>query len=95
MFRLFCLDQYYLILNNFSNKTDRWISISPTTHSVLAHSWELIERNSGVGAGELSESGLESKNKYLRSIRTFISNQIYAGTLSKIYKYAYPRHSSI
>ena len=43
--RVFCLDLYHLIFNNFGNEVTRWIKISPTVHSILAHSWELIKRN--------------------------------------------------
>ena len=36
----------------------------------LVHSWELIERNDGDCIGELSESGQEANNKFMRAIRS-------------------------
>ena len=57
-------------INNFGNVFNRWIKISPTIHSLLAHSWELFERSGGDGVGELSESGLEANNKFMRAIHT-------------------------
>ena len=74
--RVFCLDLYHLIFNNFGNEVTRWIKISPTVHSLLAHSWELIERNDCDGVGELSESGMEANNKFMRAIRTNKSRKI-------------------
>ena len=62
--------------NNFSNALTRWIKISPTVHSLLAHSWELVERNGGDGVGELSESGLEADSKFMRAIHTSKSRKI-------------------
>ena len=46
-----------------------WISVSPTLHKLLAHSWELIKMNDGHGLKCFDESGLEANNKILRSIR--------------------------
>ena len=62
--------------NNFGNEFTRWIKIRPTVHSLLAHSWELFERNGGDGVGELSESGLEADNKFMRAIHTSKSRKI-------------------
>ena len=62
--------------NNFGNEFTRWIKISPTVHSLLAHFWELFERNGGDGVGELSESGLEADNKFKRAIHTSKSRKI-------------------
>ena len=56
--------------HNFGNEFTRWIKISPTVHSLLAHSWELFERNGGDFVGELSESGLEADNKFIKAIHT-------------------------
>ena len=47
-----------------------YIKISPTVHSLLAHYWELFERNGGDFVGELSESGLEADNKFMKAIHT-------------------------
>ena len=61
----FCLQVYWGILENIGNleALKTWLNIGPTVHSLLAHSWELIERNGGVGLGEHSESGLKCNNK--------------------------------
>ena len=58
-----------------NNKNVSWIKITPTVHKVLAHSWELIAHNDGVGLGSLDESGLEGCNKILRNVRTNISRK--------------------
>ena len=47
-----------------------WLSITPTLHKLLAHSWEVIQLNDGEGLKRLDESGLEGCNKILRVIRT-------------------------
>lgn len=71
-----CLQTYHLLFNNFNNENNRrWIGISPTVHSLLAHSWEVIQRNGGRGMGEWSESGLEHNNKILRTIRTYLTRK--------------------
>ena len=36
---------------------------------ILAHSWEVIERNDNEGLKNLSEEGLESLQKHVRNIR--------------------------
>ena len=46
-----------------------WISVPPSLHKLLAHSWELIDLNDGRGLKCFDESGLEANNKILRSIR--------------------------
>ena len=56
--------------NNLGNEFTRCINISPTVHSLLAHSWELFERNNGDFVGELSESGLEADKKFMKAIHT-------------------------
>ena len=78
-FKEFCLDTYNYILMNFNNnsaETKRWISISPTVHALLAHSWELIANNDGKGCGEFSESGLENNNKFLRFYRCNLARKV-------------------
>ena len=42
---------------------------------LLAHSWELIALNDGVGLGAIDESGLEGCNKILRNVRTNITRK--------------------
>ena len=73
-----CTSLYLLYLESFptvSKKKDpkpidlMWISVPPSLHKLLAHSWELIELNDGRGLKCFDESGLEANNKILRSIR--------------------------
>lgn len=68
-FKAFSMETYKLILLNFNNEDSKWISISPTVHSLLAHGWELISLNDGKGLGEFTEGGLENNNKFLRFYR--------------------------
>ena len=56
-----------------TNLPGPWINITPTVYKLLAHSWELIALNDGVGLGALDESGQEECNKILRNIRTKIA----------------------
>ena len=70
-----CTELYVFLLEQFprvhhQHLTGPWISITPTLHKVLGHSWELIELNDSEGLGSLDESGLEGCNKILRKIRT-------------------------
>ena len=74
-FKEFCMDTYKLLLSKFANET-KWISISPTLHALLAHGWELISVNDGIGLGEYSEGGLEHSNKFLRFYRSHLSRKI-------------------
>ena len=79
----FCTDLYLFLLKNFppqdskkkKTNTETWLSITPTLHKVLAHSWELIELNNGEGLASLDESGMEGCNKVLRRIRTNLSRK--------------------
>ena len=75
LFKQYCLETYHHILTSFNNET-RWINISPTLHSLLGHSWELIEKNDGKGLGEYTESGLEHCNKFLRFYRRNLARKI-------------------
>ena len=59
------MDTYNLILSKFNNVDLKWISITPTVYSLLAHGWELISFNDNKGLVEFTESGLEN-NKFLR-----------------------------
>ena len=49
LFKEFCLETYNLILSKFNNVDLKWISITPTVHSLLAHGWELISFNDDKG----------------------------------------------
>lgn len=51
------------------------ISISPTVHALLAHSWELIQANNDHDLGVFTESGLEANNKFLRFYRQYLSRK--------------------
>ena len=57
-------DVYLAIVEHFP-----WVVVSPSVHRILAHSWEVMELNGGYGLGDLSEEGLESLNKMIRSRR--------------------------
>ena len=78
-----CTTLYLLYLESFpgkqkkkSNKKDvTWISVPPSLHKLLAHSWELIEMNDDRGLKCFDESGLEANNKVLRSIRLKLSRK--------------------
>ena len=52
-----------------------WAVISPSVHRILAHSWEVIQLNSGFGLGDLSEEGLEALNKLIRAMRAHSSRK--------------------
>ena len=71
-YKKLCTNLYLFLLKSFphvTNKPGTWISITPSVHKLLGHSWELIELNEGRGLKNLDESGLEGNNKILRSIR--------------------------
>ena len=63
----YCKDTYRLLLTSFPRPV---CVISPSVHKLLGHSWELIDKNGGMGLGVLSEAGLEACNKLLRNYRT-------------------------
>ena len=71
-YKSFCLELYMHLLVGFCRPHQKatWLSITPTLHKLLAHSWELIMLNDGEGLKRLDESGLEGCNKILRTIRT-------------------------
>ena len=62
----FCKETYRLILTSFPQPV---VVISPSVHKLLGHSWELVEKNGGMGLGVLTEGGLEACNKILRNCR--------------------------
>ena len=72
-FKQYCQETYKLVLEKYSPPK---CFLSPTVHKLLAHSWELIEKNSGVGLGTLSEGGLEASNKLLRRFRVNLSRKM-------------------
>ena len=79
-YKQYCIDTNVFLLTKFprviyEELPGPWISITPTVHKVLAHSWELIQHNDGHGLGILDESGLEACNKILRSIRKTLSRK--------------------
>lgn len=80
-YKNYCIETNVFLLTQFprvihKNLPGPWISITPSVHKVLAHSWELIQFNDGHGLGNLDESGLEACNKILRSIRKTLSRKI-------------------
>ena len=103
-----CTILYLLYLESFPTQSKKkspqpvdlmWISVSPTLHKLLAHSWELIEMNDGHGLKCFDESGLEANNKILRSIRLKLArktsqadnledviNRLWLGSDPKVYQ---------
>ena len=71
-YKSYCLKLYLHLLTGFqrAGADSSWLSITPTLHKLLAHSWEVIQLNDGEGLKRLDESGLEGCNKILRVIRT-------------------------
>ena len=59
-----CTSTYIAILIHFT-----WVNLTPTVHKILAHSAELIQNNSCLGVGHLSEEGLEVQHKIIRKFR--------------------------
>ena len=53
----------------------KWIDYNITVHNLIFHSAELVERNNGIGLGELSEEALESSNKDVRNYREFLARK--------------------
>ena len=69
-----CTSLYLLYLESFLTQLPqlvdlRCISVPPTLHKLLVHSWELIEMNDGRGLKCFDESGLEANNKILYTTR--------------------------
>ena len=42
----------------------KWIRFTPTAHTVLAHSAELIEQNNGRGLLNYTEKGFQANNNF-------------------------------
>lgn len=62
-FREFCRKTYLHVVSI------PWIELTPSAHTVLAHSAELVEENGQRGLHNFTESGLEANNKFLRLYR--------------------------
>ena len=80
-YHTFCKEFHLFILDNFPRELNQhlketWISVTPSLHKFLCHSWELIEANDEHGLGNLDESGIEGNNKILRNIRTRLSRKM-------------------
>ena len=78
-YKQYCTKLY--LINNFpgvahKHRPGPWISITPSVHKLLAHSWELIQNNDCHGLGTLDEAGLEGCNKILRSIRINLARKL-------------------
>ena len=63
-FKEFCTEVYLKIVEYWP-----WAVMSPSIHRILAHAGELMEANEGRGLGGESEEGLESVNKFIKSLR--------------------------
>ena len=79
-YKKFCTELYLFLLQSFPRVKNKhlkgpWISITPSLHKLLGHSWELIELNGDHGLRSLDESGLEGNNKILRSLRTKLARK--------------------
>ena len=69
-------DVYNFLVNELRGPNGKpWIYPSPTVHSFLSHSSELIESNNSTGLGKFSEQGLENNNKMLRFYQKFLSRK--------------------
>ena len=66
-----CQDLYIHLLDKMT-----WMSITPTLHKLLAHAPQLVKHNGGRGLKRLSEEGLESNNKRLRTYRITLSRKM-------------------
>ena len=80
-YKAYCTKLYLVLVNEFPRHFHKhlpgpWISITPTVHKLLGHSWELMQYSDNHGLGSLDESGLEGCNKILRSIRTNLSRKV-------------------
>ena len=80
-YKQYCTKLYLILINNFprvahKHRPGPWISITPSVHKLLAHSWELIQNNDCHGLGTLDEAGLEGCNKILRSIRINLARKL-------------------
>ena len=67
---------YIKLLVNLRGPNNKpWIYPSPTVHSFLGHSLELLQVNDNHGLGKFSEQGLENNNKILRFFRKNLSRK--------------------
>ena len=60
-FKQYCIATYQFLIKSFP-----CTSVTPTVHKVLAHGWELIEKNDGCGLGSLDESGQLALNQRIK-----------------------------
>ena len=83
-YKKICTSLYLLYLESFPTQSKKLspqpvdlmrISVPPTLHKLLAHSWELIEMNDGRGLKCFDKSGLEANNKILCSIRLKLARE--------------------
>ena len=70
-FRAMSTELYVHICEKFP-----WVSITPTVHKLLGHSWELISENDGHGLGNLDESGLSMQQTYSKIPHFFSTKNI-------------------
>ena len=81
-YKKLCTELYQFLIQSFPRVTDKhlkgpWISITPSLHKLLAHSWELIEMNGDRGLCYLDESGMDGSNKIIHGIRTKLSRKLH------------------
>ena len=53
-YKKYCTELYLILINNFPRVVNKkqpgpWISITPSVHKLLAHSWELMKNNDNHG----------------------------------------------
>lgn len=65
-----CLSLYLQILTELP-----WVSVTPTLHKLLAHSWELIQLNNGNGLKCRCEEGIEANNERLQMMKTKLARK--------------------
>ena len=65
-FEKVCKETHLILIDHF-----RFMSIYPTVHSVLAHSFDLIRNNGSRGLHAMSEEGSEGAHKVVNHLREF------------------------
>ena len=75
-YMLFCNETTVKLIENLNDTNqEKWIRLTPSLHSLLAHSAELIGFNEGRGLGNKSEQGIENNHKFLRFYRRNLAHK--------------------
>ena len=75
VYELYCTETALLAKKLIDDNGTPWVKVTPTVHTVLAHSPQLIRENECKGLGNFNESGLESNHKYPRQFRANFSRK--------------------